>query len=90
MTLHLIMIFDQIKFQLDSVFNNEEMAWTNNKLKIFQREITQKLSKLELWFFCMTLYLTIVIQCLKFYSDQVVNEEDMARQKINMKYFKGK
>ena len=67
MTHRLIVLYNCMKFHLNS-FNGCQLAErTRNSIASDQREITPKISKAELWFLCMTHHLIVLYNCVIFY-----------------------
>ena len=56
-----------MKFHLDSFYGCQLTERTRNSIANDQREITPKISKAELWFFCMTLCLIVLYSCMQFH-----------------------
>ena len=66
MTHHLIVLYNCMKLHLN-IFNGCQLTeWTRNCIANDQREITPKISKVELWFLCMTRRLNVLYNCMKF------------------------
>ena len=55
-----------MKFHLNSFNGCQLTERTRNSIANDQREITQNLSKAELWFLCMTHCLIVLYKCMKF------------------------
>ena len=67
MTHRLIVLYNCMKFHLNS-FNGWQLTErTRNSIANDQREITPKISKAELWFLCNTHRLIVLYSCMKFY-----------------------
>ena len=66
MTRCLIVIYNCMKFHLNSLNGCQLIERTRNSIAIEQREITTKVSKTELWFLCMTHCLIMLYNCMKF------------------------
>ena len=60
------MLYNYIKFHLDSFNGCQLTERTRNSIANDQREKTPKISKAELWFFCMTHCLIVHYKCMKF------------------------
>ena len=60
------MLYNCIKFHLNSFNGCQLTEWTGNSIANDQREITPKLSEAELWFLCMTHGLIVLHNCIKF------------------------
>ena len=67
MTHCLIVLYNCMKFQLNSFNGCQLTECTRNSIANDQREITPKISKAELWFLCMTHCLIVLYNCLKFH-----------------------
>ena len=52
MTHPLIVLYNCMKFHLNSFNGCQLTEWTRNSIANDQREITKKISKAELWFLC--------------------------------------
>ena len=66
MTHCLIVLYNCMKFHLNS-FNSVQLTErSRNSIANDQREITPKISKAELWFLCMTHCLIVLYKCMKF------------------------
>ena len=61
------MLYNCIKFQLNSFNGCQLKERTRNSIANDQREITPKISKAELWFLCMTHRLIVLYNCMKFH-----------------------
>ena len=70
MTHRLIVLYNCMKFHLNSFNGCQLTERTQNSIANDQREITPKISKAELWFLCMTHRLIVFYNCMKihFYS----------------------
>ena len=66
MTHRLIVLYNCMKFHLNS-FNSQLTEWTQNSIANDQREITPKLSEVELWFLCMTHRPIVLTNFMKFH-----------------------
>ena len=66
MTHRLIVLYNYMKFHLDSFNGCQLTERTRNSIANDQREITPKISKAELWFLCMTHCLIVHYKCMKF------------------------
>ena len=66
MTHRLIVLYNYMKFHLDSYNGCQLTERTRNSITNDQREITPKISKAELWFLCMTHCLIVHYKCMKF------------------------
>ena len=66
MTHRLIVLYNCMKFHLNSLNGCQLTEWTQNSIANDQREITPKISKAELWFLCMTHCLIVLYNCMKF------------------------
>ena len=66
MTYHLIVLYNCMKFHLNSFNGCQLTEWTPNSIANDQRERTPKISKAELWFLCMTHCLIVRYKCMKF------------------------
>ena len=62
----LIVLYNCIKYCLNSFNGCQVTERTRNSIANDQREITPKISKAELWFLCMTHCLIVLYKCLKF------------------------
>ena len=67
MTHCLIVLYNCMKFHLNSFNGCQLTEWTQNNIANDQREITPKLSEAELWFLCMTHRLVVLYNCMKFH-----------------------
>ena len=67
MTHCLIVLYNCMKFHLNSFNGCQLTEWTRNSIANNQREITVKISKAELWFLCMTHCLIVLYNCMKFH-----------------------
>ena len=67
MTHHLIMLYNCMKFHLNSFNGCHLTERTRNSIANDQREITPKISKAELCFLCMTHRLIVLYNCMKFH-----------------------
>ena len=56
-----------MKFHLNSFNGCQLTEQIKNSIANDQRELIQKISKAELWFFCMTHRLFVLYNCLKFH-----------------------
>ena len=65
MTHRLIVLYNCMKFHLNNFNGCQLTERTQNSIANDQREITQKISKAELWFLCMT-RLNVLYKCMKF------------------------
>ena len=66
MTHRLIVLYNCIKFYLNSFNGCQLTERTQNSIANDQREITPEISKAELLFFCMTYCLIVLYKCMKF------------------------
>ena len=66
MTHPLIVLYNCMKFHLNSFNGCQLTERTRNSIANDQREITPKISKAELWFLCMTNRLIVLYNCMKF------------------------
>ena len=66
MTHRLIVLYNCIKFHLNSFNGSQLTEQTRNSIANDQREITPKISKAELWFLCTTHCLIVRYKCMKF------------------------
>ena len=69
MTHRLIVLYNCMKFYLNSFNGCQLTERTRNSIANDQREITPKISKAELWFMCMTHCLIVRYKCMKFQSN---------------------
>ena len=67
MTRCLIVLYNCMKFHLNSLNGCQLIERTRNSIVIEQREITPKVSKTKLWFLCMTHRLIMLYNCMKFH-----------------------
>ena len=65
-THRLIVLYNCMKFLLNSFNGCQLTERTQNSIANYQREITPKISKAELWFLCMTHCLIVLYKCMKF------------------------
>ena len=63
----LIVLYNCMKFHLNSFNGCQLTEQTRNSSANDQREITPKISKAELWFLCMTYPLIVLYNCMKFH-----------------------
>ena len=61
------MLYNCMKFHLNSFNGCQLTEWPQNSIANDQREITPKLSERELWFLCMTHRLIVLYNCMKFH-----------------------
>ena len=66
MTYRLIVLYNCMKFHLNSFNGCQHTERTQNTIANDQREITPKISKAELWFLCMTHCLIVLYKRMKF------------------------
>ena len=66
MTHRLIVLYNCMKFRLNSFNGCQVTEQTRNSIANDQREITPIISKAELWFLCMTHCLIVRYKCMKF------------------------
>ena len=66
MTHCLIVLYNCVKFHLNSFNGCQITERTRNSIANDQREITPKIYKAELWFLCMTHCLIVRYKCMKF------------------------
>ena len=67
MTHRLIVLYNCMKFHINSFNGCKLTQRTRNSIANDQREITPKISKAELWFLCMTHCLIVLYNCKKFH-----------------------
>ena len=67
MTHRLIVLLNCMKFHLNSFNGCQLTERTRNNITYNQREITPKISNVELWFFCMTHRPIMLYSCMKFH-----------------------
>ena len=67
MTHRLIVLYNCMKFHLNSFNGCQLTERTGNSIANDQRKITPKISKAELWFLCMTHCLIVLYNCMKFH-----------------------
>ena len=67
MTHCLIVLYNCMKFNLNSFRGCQHTERTRNSIANGQREITPKISKAELRFLCMTHRLILLYKCVKFH-----------------------
>ena len=65
MTHRLIVLYNCMKFHLNSFNGCQLTELTRNSIANDKRELTPKLSKAELWFLCMTHRLIVLYNCVK-------------------------
>ena len=95
MTHRLIVLYNCMKFRFYSFNGCQLTKRTRNRIVNDQREITLKISKAELWFLCMTHYLIVLYNCLKFHLNSfngcqltertrniIANDQEEITQKI--------
>ena len=66
MTHRLIVLYNWMKFHFYSFNGCQLTEQTRNSIANDQREIIPKISKVELWFSCMTHCLNVLYKCMKF------------------------
>ena len=66
MTHCLNVLYNCMKFHLNSFNGCQLTEWTQNSIANDQREITPKISEAELWFLNMTHHLIVLYNCMKF------------------------
>ena len=66
MTHRLIVLCNCMNFHFNSFNGLQVTERTQNSIANDQREITQKISKAELWFLCMTHCLIVRYKCIQF------------------------
>ena len=66
MTHCLIVLYNCMKFDLNSFNGCQLTERTQNSIANDQREITPNKSKLEIWFLCLTHCLIVLYKCMKF------------------------
>ena len=66
MTHCLIVLYNCMKFQPNSINGYQLTERTRNSIANDKREITPKISKAELWFLCITHCLIVLYKCMKF------------------------
>ena len=66
MTHRLIVLYNCMKFHLNSFNGCQLTERTRNSIANDQREITPKMSTAEFWFLCMTHCLIVLYKCMKF------------------------
>ena len=62
----LTVLYNCMKFRLNSFNGCQVTERTRNSIANDHREITPKIYKAELWFLCMTHRLTVLYNCMKF------------------------
>ena len=67
MTYRLFVLYNCMKFYLNSFNGCQLTERARNSIANDQREITLKISKAELWFLCMTHRLKVLYNCMKFH-----------------------
>ena len=60
-----MVLYNCMKFHLNSFNGCQLTEWTRNSIANDKRELTPKLSKAELWFLCMTHRLIVLYNCVK-------------------------
>ena len=84
-----------MKFCLNSFNGCQVTERTRNSIANDQREITPKIYKAELWFFCMTHRLIVLYNCVKFHfnsfkgcqvTERILNSIANDQKKIAPKY----
>ena len=63
----LTVLYNCMKFRLNSFNGCQVTERTRNSITNDQREITQKLYKAEVWFLCMTHRLIVLYNCMTFH-----------------------
>ena len=62
----LTVLYNCMKFRLNSFNGYQVTERTRNSIANYQRELTPKISKVKLWFLCMTHCLIVRYKCMKF------------------------
>jgi predicted nucleic acid-binding protein len=83
----LIEIYLLMKFQLNNSYTLWDMPRTKSKYEKFQRAITQKWIKQELWFLCTALLLIEIYLLMKFQLNNSYTLWDMPRTKSKYEKF---
>ena len=71
MTHCLIVLYNCKKFHLNYFNGCQLTERTRNCIANYQREITPKISKAELWFLCITHRLIVLYNCMKFHLNNL-------------------
>ena len=71
MTHHLILLYNCMTFHFYSFNGCQLTQQTRNSTANDQREITPKISKVELWFLCMTHRFIVLYNCMKFHLNNI-------------------
>ena len=69
MTHHLIVLYNSMKFYLNIFIGCQLTKWTRKRIANDQREIAPKISKVELWFPCITHCLIVFYKCMMFQTN---------------------
>ena len=88
MTHRRIVLYNCMKFHLNSFNVCQLTERTRNSIANDQREITPKISKAELWFLCMTHRLIVRYRCMKFQTNSFnsVQLTERTRKCIYLRY----
>ena len=85
MCMTLIMLYNCMKFHLNSFNGCQLTGCTQNSIENDQRVITPKIFKAELWFLCMTHCLIVLYKCMKFQPNSF-NDVQLTEQTRNCIY----
>ena len=89
MTHRLIVLYNCMKFHLNSFNDFQITERTRNSIANDQRVITPKISKVELWFLCMTHCLIVRYKCMKFQTNSF-NNVQLTERTRNCNYLRYK
>ena len=85
----LIVLYNCMKFHFNSFNGCQVTERTQNSIANDQREITPNISKAELWFLCMTYFLIVRYNCMKFQPNSF-NSVKLTEQTRNCIYLRYK
>ena len=71
MTHRRIVLYNCMKFHFNSFYGCQLTERTRNSIANYQRAITPKISKAELWLLCMTHRLIVLYNCMKFHFNSL-------------------
>ena len=79
-----------MKFHLNSFNGCQLTEGTRNSIANDQKEIAPKISKAELWYLCMTHWLIVLYNCVKFHSNSLTVVKLQSGHEIALPMIKGK
>ena len=89
MTHRLILLYNCMKFHLNSFNGCQLTGRTRNSIANDQLEITPKISKAEVWFLRMTNRLIVLYNCIKFHQNNFNGCQLTERTKVALQMIKG-